>query len=143
MKEWSFPARTDSIPELTALIDTELEAVSCPLKNRMQLDVIIDEVFSNICRYAYGAGAGDASVCFRFDGEKNEVSLTFRDRGIPYDPLESREPDVTLSAEEREIGGLGIFLVKKTMDAVRYEYRDGRNVLQIEKRLEPPLALPE
>ncbi len=136
MKEWSFPARTDSIPELTALIDTELEAVSCPLKNRMQLDVIIDEVFSNICRYAYGAGAGDASVCFRFDGEKNEVSLTFRDRGIPYDPLESREPDVTLSAEEREIGGLGIFLVKQLADGVRYERDGDTNVLTVTKKLQ-------
>lgn len=136
MKEWSFPARTDSIPELTALIDTELEAVSCPLKNRMQLDVITDEVFSNICRYAYGAGAGDASVCFRFDGEKNEVSLTFRDRGIPYDPLESPEPDVTLSAEEREIGGLGIFLVKQLADGVRYERDGDTNVLTVTKKLQ-------
>lgn len=136
MKEWSFPARTDSIPELTALIDTELEAVSCPLKNRMQLDVITDEVFSNICRYAYGSGAGDASVCFRFDGEKNEVSLTFRDRGIPYDPLESPEPDVTLSAEEREIGGLGIFLVKQLADGVRYERDGDTNVLTVTKKLQ-------
>ncbi len=136
MKEWSFPARTDSIPELAARSDTELEAVSCPLKNRMQLDVIIDEVFSNICRYAYGAGAGDASVCFRFDGEKNEVSLTFRDRGIPYDPLESREPDVTLSAEEREIGGLGIFLVKQLADGVRYERDGDTNVLTVTKKLQ-------
>ena len=116
---WSFPARTDSIPELTALIDTELEAVSCPLKNRMQLDVITDEVFSNICRYAYGAGAGDASVCFRFDGEKNEVSLTFRDRGIPYDPLESPEPDVTQLA-----------------DGVRYERDGDTNVLTVTKKLQ-------
>lgn len=63
------------------------------------------------------------------------ISITFSDSGKPYNPLEKPDPDVTLSAEERSIGGLGIFMVKKSMDDMRYEYKDGQNILTITKRL--------
>ncbi len=74
-------------------------------------------------------------VCVEKDVEKNQVYITFIDRGNPYNPLEKLDPDVTLSAEKRSIGGLGIFKVKKSMDDMRYEYKDGQNILTITKRL--------
>ena len=100
----------------------------------MQIEVIVEEVFVNIAHYAYAPGTGPATVRFRADGA-GAAELTFIDRGAPYDPLARPDPDVTLSAEERPIGGLGIFMVKKSMDDMRYAYRDGRNILTIQKRL--------
>jgi anti-sigma regulatory factor (Ser/Thr protein kinase) len=100
----------------------------------MQIDVAVDELFGNIARYAYPEGAGRATVRIEPDPERQEVSITFLDRGIPYDPLQKEDPDVTLSAEERKIGGLGIYIVKKSMDAVSYRYEDGQNILCILKK---------
>ena len=135
MKERTVPAIIESIPVVTAFIDEQLEALSCPMKAQMQIDVAIDELFSNIARYAYGDGAGDATVRFSFDESTRRVSITFFDRGFPFDPLEQDEPDVTRSAEERTIGGLGIFLVRKTMDGMEYTYENGANVLTIYKKI--------
>ena len=100
----------------------------------MQVNVAIDELFSNIAYYAYEA-EGDATVRVEIIEESMEIVLTFLDNGIPYNPLEKEDPDTTLSAEEREIGGLGIFMVKKTMDDVKYEYKDGQNILKIVKKM--------
>ena len=67
--------------------------------------------------------------------ENGEVALKFEDEGVPYNPLEKDDPDVTLSVEDREIGGLGIFMVKKSMDDMYYEYKDGKNILTLMKKL--------
>ena len=135
MKEITLEATIENIQKVTAFIDEELEKVDCPMKAQMQLDVAIDELFGNIAHYAYPAGGGTATVRFAFDEKDRVASVTFMDSGVPYDPLKKADPDVTLSAEEREIGGLGIFLVKKTMDGMAYERRDGMNVLRISKKL--------
>ncbi|MBQ6337183.1 MAG: ATP-binding protein [Ruminococcus sp.] len=135
MKEFNLPAKLESIPILTDAVNEILEAQGCSMKAQMQLDIAIDEIFANIAHYAYAPGTGDATVRLEFFGEPLSARLTFIDSGVPFDPLERTEPDVTLSAEERQIGGLGIFLVKKTMDAMRYERRDGQNVLVLEKRI--------
>ena len=95
----------------------------------------IDEIFINIASYAYAPGTGDATVTMDYDAGSGMFSLTFSDSGIPYNPLLKEDPDVNLPAEERSIGGLGIFLVKKTMDDMRYEYRDGRNILTLMKKI--------
>ena len=135
MKEFNLPAKLESIPILTDAVNEILEAQGCSMKAQMQLDIAIDEIFANIAHYAYAPGTGDATVRLEFFGEPLSARLTSIDSGVPFDPLERTEPDVTLSAEERQIGGLGIFLVKKTMDAMRYERRDGQNVLVLEKRI--------
>ncbi len=132
--EMTVEATLDNIPTVTAFVDERLEALNCPVKAQMQIDVAIDELFSNIARYAYDP-SGPATVRVDVDQDPLAVRVTFIDHGKPYDPLAKADPDVTLSAEERQIGGLGIFMVKKTMDDVRYEYKDGQNILTVEKRL--------
>ena len=135
MREMTFNAVIESIPEVTAFIDAELEAVDCGIKAQTQLDVAVDEVFTNIASYAYGGASGSATVRFDFDEASRVASVTFVDSGVPFDPTKREDPDVTLSAEERQIGGLGIFLVKKTMDDMRYAREDGKNVLTIIKKI--------
>lgn len=135
MKELTIAAEIENIPAVTEFVDAELEECGCPLKTQMQIDIAIDELFGNIARYAYDPGTGDATV--RVDVKENPaaVEITFIDGGVPYDPLKKADPDVTLSADEREIGGLGIFMVKKSMDNIAYEYRDGKNILSITKNI--------
>ena len=133
MTEWTFEAVAENIPQLTELIDGQLEALDCSMKAQMQIDV--DEIFGNIARYAYGDGRGDATVRFDFDGTSRMASISFMDRGMPFDPLKKADPDVTLSVEEREVGGLGIFLVKKTMDDMKYRYENGMNILTLYKHI--------
>ncbi|MBQ1809976.1 MAG: ATP-binding protein, partial [Erysipelotrichaceae bacterium] len=113
--------------------DRNLDALDCPFKAKTQIDVAIDEIFSNIAKYAYPGGTGNATVRFEMQQEPRAAVITFIDEGTPYDPLSAEEPDVTLSAEERGVGGLGIFLVRKTMDDVSYKYEDGKNILSIRK----------
>ena len=133
--EMTVEATLENIPAVTAFVDERLEALDCPMKAQMQIDVAIDELFSNIARYAYDPVTGPATVRVDVDQEPLAVRITFIDHGKPYDPLAKADPDVTLSAEDRQIGGLGIFMVKKTMDDVQYEYKDGQNILTVEKRL--------
>ncbi len=135
MKELTVKATLENIPRVTAFVDAQLEALDCPVKAQTQLDVAIDELFSNIARYAYAPDTGEATVRFAFDGESRTVVITLIDSGVPFDPLAQAEPDVTLSAGEREIGGLGIFLVRRIMDSVDYSYENGNNILTIYKRI--------
>ena len=128
-------ATLESIPEATAFIDGELEALDCPMKAQMQIDVAIDELFGNIAHYAYPDGTGDATVRFDFDAAERMARISFVDGGVPFDPLKQTDPDVTLSAEDRAVGGLGIFLVKKTMDKVEYRYENGMNITTIHKHI--------
>lgn len=135
MQELTVNALLENLPQVTDFVDALLEAHDCPLKAQTQIDVAIDEVFSNIANYAYAPGTGEATVRFGFEAETRTATVEFSDRGVPFDPLGHTDPDVSLPAEEREIGGLGIFLVKKTMDDVRYRYEGGNNILTIQKRI--------
>ena len=105
------------------------------MKAQMQIDIAIDELFGNIARYAYNPEVGPATVRVEVLNDPLAVEITLIDGGIPYDPLKKEDPDITLSAEQREIGGLGIFMVKKSMDSITYEYKDGKNILAIKKNL--------
>ncbi len=136
MKEITLSATTDNIDRVTDFVNEQLEAADCPIKVQMQIDVAIDEIFSNIASYAYESNAGSATVQVSIEEESQTVILTFVDQGIPYNPLTNEDPDVTQSAEERKVGGLGIFLVKKIMDEVTYEYRDQENRLTLKKKLQ-------
>lgn len=133
MKEMTIPATVENIEKVTAFVDEQLEQIDCPPKAQMQIDIAIDELFGNIAQYAYNPDTGPATVRVEVTQSPISVVITFIDHGIPYDPLKTADPDITLSAEDREIGGLGIFMVKKTMDEITYEYKNGQNILQIRK----------
>lgn len=133
MKELTVEATKENIPQVTAFVDRQLEDIGCPMKAAMQIDIAIDELFSNIAHYAYRSGTGPATVRVETVEDPMAVIITFLDHGVPYDPLKKEDPDISLSAEEREVGGLGIYLVKKSMDELDYEYRDGQNILRIRK----------
>ena len=135
MKSITVEAKIENVDKVTEFVNEELEEKECPLKVQMQLDVAIDEIFGNIAYYAYGKGRGNATIQIEMEDNPPKITLTFIDQGIPYNPLESKDPDITLDIEDREIGGLGIFLVKKTMDELSYEYVDGQNILTMKKEL--------
>lgn len=133
MKELTVPALISKIPVVTEFVDQMLEEIDCPMKAQVQIDVAVDEIFSNIANYAYVGKDGTATIIIDSLDSGTGVKLSFSDEGIEYNPLDREDPDVTLSAEDRDIGGLGIYLVKKTMDKVEYERRDGFNILTIYK----------
>ena len=135
MKEITLKARIENIPEATAFVDGELEALECGLKAQMQIDVAMDELFGNIARYAYGDDEGMVTIRFDFESDTRQAVITLTDWGRPFDPTAAMTPDVSIPAAERQVGGLGIFLVRKTMDDMAYEYRDGQNVLTIRKKI--------
>jgi anti-sigma regulatory factor (Ser/Thr protein kinase) len=134
-KELTLEATLESITKVTDFVNDELEAVGCPMKAQMQIDIAVDELFSNIVHYAYNPATGPATVRVEVERDPLAVVITFFDNGKPFDPLAADDPDTTLSAEARKEGGLGVFLVKKTMDAVSYEYKDGKNILKIKKNI--------
>ena len=143
MKELTIEAKTENAERAAEFVDAELEAMDCPMKAQMQINIAVDEIFSNVAFYAYAPEAGEITIRVERKEDPPTAILTFIDNGKAYDPLQAADPDVSLGAEERGVGGLGIFIVKKTMDAVRYARRDGQNILQIEKRLAPTVRLPE
>ena len=135
MKELTIDASVDNLPPVLAFVDALLEAADCPLETQMQIDVAIEEIFINIAHYAYAPDNGRATVRVEVSEAPIAVTITFVDRGVPYDPLAKADPDVKLSAKEREIGGLGIFMTKQLMDDVVYEYRNGQNILTLKKQV--------
>ncbi len=135
MRELTIDAAVENIEKVTVFVDEQLEMLECPMKAQMQIDIAIDELFGNIAHYAYNPEVGPATVRVEVVEEPLSVVITFIDNGVPYDPLKKDDPDITLSAEEREIGGLGIYMVKKTMDEISYEYNDGQNILKIRKHI--------
>ncbi len=135
MKELIIDATVENIKKVTEFVDEQLEKLECPIKAQIQIDIAIDELFGNIAHYAYHPEVGSAAVRVEVTEKPLAVVITFIDNGTPYDPLAAREPETTLSAEEREIGGLGIYMVKKSMDDISYEYREGKNILKIKKNI--------
>ena len=133
MKELTIAATVENIEAVTDFVNQQLEELACPMKAQMQINIAIDELFSNIAHYSYNPEVGQATVRVEVVENPLAVTITFIDNGIPYDPLAKEDPDLTLSAEERQIGGLGIYMVKKSMDEITYEYKDGQNILSIKK----------
>ena len=134
MKELTIEAKVENLEAVTEFVNAELEAYDCPIKAQMQIDIAIDELFSNISYYAYRPDVGYATVRVEVVEDPLSVIISFIDQGVPYDPLAKEDPDITLSAEDRDIGGLGIYMVKKSMDEIVYEYKDGKNILSIKKK---------
>ncbi len=135
MKELRLKATEHNIETATEFINRELNSEGCSDDARALIDIAIDDLFCNIARYAYGQDEGAVLVRFEFDEKGKAASVTLIDEGIPFDPLQKEDPDITLSAEERKIGGLGIYMVKHIMDAVEYKYEDGRNIIRITKKI--------
>lgn len=133
MKELTVEAIVEQIETVTEFVNAELEKLDCPMKARIQLDIAIDEIVSNIAYYAYGEKTGSVTVRIEALQKENGVQLMFLDSGVPYDPLTRQDPDISAEIEDRKEGGLGIFLVRKTMDDMKYEYKDGQNCLTIRK----------
>ena len=134
MSELNIKAADENLNSVIGFIDEILEQNECSMKAQMQIDVAVEEMFVNVAHYAYAPDTGNVLIeCSVDDGV---ASITLTDCGVQYDPLEKPDPDVTLSAEERQIGGLGIFMVKKSMDEVYYEYKDGKNIFTMKKKLQ-------
>ena len=133
--EITLPATIENVEKVTEFVNAELAKINCPAKAKAEIDIAIDELFSNIANYAYNPEVGKATVKVEVQENPQALVITFMDKGIPYDPLKREDPNVKLSADERGIGGLGIFMVKKTMDSVEYEYKDNHNILKIKKNI--------
>ena len=133
--ELELDALPENLQEVQDFVEEHLAAVDCPPKAVMQIGVAVEEIFVNITHYAYNPETGKATVRVEIGDDPVRVTITFIDHGVPYDPLAKEDPDVTLSAEERDIGGLGIFMTKNLMDDVTYEYKDGQNILVLQKKL--------
>jgi len=133
MNEITVNAVPQSITTVTEFAEERMGQMGCPVKVMLQMNVVIDELFSNIARYAYGTSVGTATVRIEKVDNPEGICMTFLDSGIPFNPLTNEDPDTSLSLEEREIGGLGFFMAKKLTDQITYEYRDGRNILKVRK----------
>lgn len=131
--QFELDTNIENVEVLTETVNELLAKLDCPKKARAQIDIALDELFSNVSHYAYGGEVGKVFITLETMTGKKGVSITLEDEGIPFDPLAHEDPDVTLGVDERGIGGLGIFLVRRTMDDMRYEYSDGRNKLTITK----------
>jgi len=135
-------ADTDELSKLQVFLEEKLEEHSCPMSVQTQVQVAAEEIFVNIAHYAYPEGGGKAHIWLDFEkdpeGGPETMILRFLDSGVPFDPLAKADPDVTATAEERRIGGLGIYMVKKSMDDVTYMYEDGKNILTLRKKMVAP-----
>ena len=135
MSELTLEAKVENLDEVIAFVDGALEEIDCPPRTQMQIDISVEELFVNIANYAYAPNVGMATIKVKTQKNPKEIVITFIDSGVPYNPLAKEDPDITLSSEERQIGGLGIFMAKKNMDKVAYEYTDGQNMLTIKKAI--------
>ena len=131
----TFPAKIEALSDVLGFVDQTLESCECPMKIQTAICVAIEEVFVNVAHYAYGDGEGDMTLGIGVDTENREITFRMTDKGTPFDPLKKPDPDITLSAEERQIGGLGIFIAKKTMNTITYAYENGENILTMTKKI--------
>ncbi|MBP9989112.1 MAG: ATP-binding protein [Ruminococcus sp.] len=132
VKSKTFPASVDSLNDALAFVEEELESLSCSLKSIMQISVCVEEMFVNVAHYAYNGESGE--VTLSIDDKNSVVEISLIDNGQEFNPLAKDDPDITLSAEDRQIGGLGIFMVKKSMDEVLYERKDEKNIFTMKKK---------
>ena len=135
MKELHIEAKIENLEEVLTFVDEQLDKLNCPFRQKNHLDIAVEELYVNISQYAYNPDTGWVTLGIEVGNDPLSVSITFIDNGKPYDPLAKEDPDVSLSAEKRHIGGLGIYLVKQNMEDIRYEYKNGKNILTIKKHI--------
>ena len=131
----TLPARRELLEQVQGFVDQALEGLPRDEGELLQLQIAVEEIFVNIASYAYAPDEGDVTITCRVQSDPTRISVRFRDQGVPFDPLAKKDADITLSAEERDIGGLGIYMVKESMDNVTYAYENGQNILTIKKTL--------
>ncbi len=138
MKEIVLDAKRENLPQLFEFITKTLREYSDDEKTIRKVKLCVEEAFMNIAAYAYDPEVGPAKVSVTALGEPYplRVQVVFTDNGKPFNPLKAESPDVESGLEDRQVGGLGIFLIKKEMDDITYEYRDGQNILTLEKKFE-------
>ena len=134
MTELTLAAKTENLDEVLGFVNEQLEAQGCSMRAQLELDIAIEELFVNIANYAYKPEEGSGTIQVEFKGDM--VSVIFIDGGTPYNPWEREDPDITLSAEDRQIGGLGVYMVKKSMNHGDYIHQDGKNILTIQKQFQ-------
>ena len=135
MKSLTVPAELERLQTVQDFIAEELESRDCPMKAQFQIEVAVEEIFVNIVSYAYRPEVGEATIRCAVEEEPLQVTIQFLDHGKPFDPLAKEDADTSGEALEEREGGLGILMVKKSMDDVRYDYENGKNILTIRKRL--------
>ena len=135
MNEFVIEATRENLPKVISFVNEHLEAADCNMRTQIQIDIAVEELFINIASYAYDPEIGTAVVQVTVTDEPLSVEITFIDNGRQYDPLAKEDPDITLPINKRKKGGLGIFMVKKSMDDIHYEYADGKNILNIKRIL--------
>ncbi len=128
-------ASEENLLKVKAFLDSFLIGLGFSDKAKRRIHLAVEEIFINIASYAYYPEVGEAEIHIMCVDDPPGITISMADGGKPYDPLKQPDPDVTISAEERQIGGLGIFLVKTYVDGIRYEYKEGKNVLTIRKNL--------
>ena len=131
----TFPAKIEMLTDVLSFVEETLESYECSMKTQTAICVAIEEVFVNVAHYAYKDGNGDVTFDIDFDKESRNVTFRMADKGVAFNPLNKPDPDTTLSVDEREIGGLGIFITKKTMDTVSYDYKNNENILTMIKKI--------
>ena len=131
MTELVVCAAVEELNTVLEFVQEQLDRYECGIKEAMRIQIAVEEIFVNIANYAYEGETGTAKIQVTYIEDISSIRITMIDSGKQYNPLLKEDPDITLSAEERPIGGLGIFMVKKTMDKVDYEYKDGQNCLTI------------
>ena len=134
MSEVTLEAAEENLDEVLRFVEDALENTGCSLEDQRQIAIAVEEVFINIVSYAYKPGRGDTTLRLDVSQDPAEITITFIDHGVPFDPLAKEDPDINLPAKQRKVGGLGIFVVKNLMDDVFYEYRDGQNILTMKKK---------
>ena len=135
MKEITVKSTVDSIETVTEFVEELLAPIDCPMKPKMLVSIAIDELLSNIVRYAYAPEVGDIVISTDISEDPLCITITFTDTGIAYNPLEHESPDTSLSVENREIGGLGIFITKNIIDEITYSHENNKNILTVKKYL--------
>ena len=138
MKEIVLDAKRENLPQLFEFITKTLREYSDDEKTIRKVKLCVEEAFMNIAAYAYNPEVGPTKVSVTALGEPYplRVQVVFTDNGKPFNPLKAESPDVESGLEDRQVGGLGIFLIRKEMDDITYEYRDGQNILTLEKKFE-------
>ncbi|HAE15268.1 MAG TPA: hypothetical protein DCG51_01845 [Erysipelotrichaceae bacterium] len=133
--ELEIDAKKENLPKVTAFIEERMEEAGFTPKAITVVTLAVEEIFVNIASYAYDQDNGKAKIRVEMTGDPVTAVITFIDQGKQFDPMAKEDPDVSLPAEERTVGGLGIFMTKKLVDDMSYEYKDGQNVLKLVKKL--------
>ena len=135
MSEFKVNAKVEELDNVNDFIDEKLSGLDVDSKIKTQIAIAVEEIFVNISNYSYEKSDGDVIIDVEVNEETLDLEISFIDEGIKFDPLNAENPDTTLTVDERNIGGLGIFMVKKLVDEVSYRYQDNKNILTLKKSL--------